>query len=78
MTERDTHFINAATLAANEIREKHGDIPPSAHEAIVSVFARYIYDLFVHDRMNTPSVFLEHAASKLEAEEMVNGISDLI
>jgi hypothetical protein len=82
-SERDTHFAGFAKLLTQELWEQ-GYLrgKPHVFEEIIrpyieTLIARRVYDLLVYDRMNTGTSDLQHAASSLEAAEMVNGIPDL-
>ena len=72
--DRDTHFLGFAKLLKEDIQEAFaGEWQPD----IQLLFAQRAYDLLVHDRLNTATVDLQHAASYSEAEELVNGVPDL-
>ena len=76
--ERDTHFAGFAKLVAQEILDEMRERRTiNDEDAMEMIIAQRAYDLFVHDRMNTGTSDLQHAASDLEAQEMVHGIPDL-
>ncbi len=88
MNERDTHFQGFAKLLYPELKHWFRELfaanldrdtrrAENVENLIKLILAQRAYDLFVHDRMNTGTSDLQHAASTLEAEEMVKGIPDL-
>ncbi len=85
---RNTHFAGFARLEYPELKPLFRELfaanldrdtrrVENVENLIKLTITRRAYDLFVHDRMHTGTSDLQHAASTLEAEEMVKGIPDL-
>lgn len=81
-SERNTHFQGFAKLLLREMFGNASDITvytwdEEGRVRLELIIAQRIYDLFIHDRLNTGTSDLQHAASYVEAEELVNGIPDI-
>jgi len=78
---RDIQFAGSAKLLMNKLlstpTEGAGQLTQNDVDEFEKIIARHIYDILVYDRMNSPTISLDHAVSCLEAKELIDSAPDM-